>query len=253
MATSYAALCNDFYVNTKLSLKMDLPSGREPVLDLFERVRRQRPGMSNFKRFRGELALESGDRSGSYEWMALRRNSLRCGTVNPETMDGAGGLHRLALETAPFYLSINPLDIEYLEVLMGFDLEAAGNHSAIVFDALYRDTPAAKLVRPDETTPMDVQPFFGVSLSESHDEQAYFEVKARTSAAEAAAASGSEDAPGEPISVYVTVRSTRAVQDVKELPARFDHLLAEAEHLVQERAAGNLLTPLRDAIAASRF
>jgi len=251
MPTSYAALCNDFYVNSKLSLKMDLPTGREPVLDLFERVRRQRPGMNKFKRFRGELALESGDRSGSYEWLALRRNSLRAGTVNPDTIEEAGAIHRLALETSPFYLSINPLDVEYLEVLLGFDLEAAGNHSAIVFDALYADTPAAMLVRPDETTPMDIQPFFGVSLSESHDVQAYFEVKSRTSAADAPRTG--DDAPGEPISVYVTVRSTRPVADVKDLPAQFDHLMSEAEHLVEQRAAAHLLTPLRDAIAASRF
>lgn len=251
MATSYAALCNDFYINSKLSLKMDLPTSREPVLDLFERVRRQRPGMNKFKRFRGELALESGERSGAYEWLALRRNSLRAGTVNPETMDEATAVHRLALETSPFYLSINPLDVDYLEVLMGFDFEAPGNHSAIVFNALYADTPAAKLVCADETTPVDIQPFFGVSLSESHDVHAYFEVKARTSAADVPA--NGDEGPGEPISVYVTVRSTRGVDDVKDLPARFDWLLSEAEHLVQERAAAHLLTPVRDAIAASRF
>ena len=104
---------------------------------------------------------------------------------------------------------------------------------------------------PEETPAVDIQPFFGVSLSESHDVQAYFEVKARTSATDAASAS--EDSPGEPISVYVTVRSTRPIGDVKELPARFDHLMCEAERLVQERAAAQLLTPLRDAIAASRF
>jgi len=252
MPTSYSALCNDFYVNSKLSLKMDLPTAREPVLDLFERVRRQRPGMNKFKRFRGELALESGDRSGSYEWLALRRNSLRAGTVNPDTLDDAAAVHRLALESAPFYLSINPLDVDYLEVLLGFDLEAAGNHSAIVFDALYANTPLVQLVRPEETPAVDVQPFFGMSLSDSHDIQAYFEVKARTGAADVAAA-GSDDSPGEPISVYVTVRSTRAISDVKELPARFDHLMSEGERLVQERAAASLLTPLRDAIATSRF
>ena len=255
MPTSYSALCHDFYVNTKLSLRMDLPSGRDPLLDLFERVRRQRPAMNRLKRFRGELALESSEqdhgRGASYEWVAVRRNSLRAGSVNPETMEEASGLHRLALETSPFYLGINPLDVEYLEVLLGFDLEAPGNHSAIVHDALYAGTPAAKLVRAEETPPVDIQPFFGVSLGTGTDLQAYFEVKARANAAEPAGGSG--DAPEEPISVYVTVRSTRVLDDIRELPDRFDQLLAEAEHLSQDRAAPHLLTPLRDAIAASRF
>jgi len=158
MTTSYSALCNDFYVNAKLALKMDLPTGRETVLDLFDRVRRQRPSMNKLKRFRGELALESGEREGAYEWLALRRTSVRTGSVNPASMEDAASLHRLALETSPFYLSINPLDVEYLELLLGFDLEAPGNHSAIVYDALYADTPAAKLVSAQETPPVDIQP-----------------------------------------------------------------------------------------------
>lgn len=248
MATSYSALCHDFYVNTKLALKMDLPTAREPVMDLFERVRRQRPAMTKLKRFRGELALESPDREGAYEWLALRRTSVRSGTVNPVSMDDASALPTLTLQTAPFYLSLNPLDFEYIEVLLGFDLEAPGNHSAIVYNALYADSPAARLVAPDETTPLDIQPFFGVSLAPDHDLQAYFEVKARTSAKDVAG--GAAD---EPISVYVTVRSMKPLDDIKDLPARFDHLLAEAEHLAQTRAVPYLLTPLRDAIAASRF
>ena len=254
MPTSYAALCHDFYINSKLSLKMDLPTAREPVMDLFERVRRQRPDLNKFKRFRGELALESGDRSGAYEWVALRKSSLRVGTVNPESIETAGDLHRHAFEMAPFYLSINPLDVDYLEVLLGFDLEAPGNHSAIIYEALYADSAVAKLVAPEETIPTDIQPFFGVSLSPSHDVQAYFEVKARTSATDTTATPGpGAEAPDEPISVYVTVRSTEPINDIKELPARFDALLEEAEHLAQSRALPHLLTPLRDAIAASRF
>ena len=41
----------DFYVNQKLSLKMDLPSGRESVLDMFDRIRKEHPGMERFRRY----------------------------------------------------------------------------------------------------------------------------------------------------------------------------------------------------------
>ena len=47
MSESYKALCNDFYVNMKLALKLELPKSRETVLDLYERVRKQYPAMGN--------------------------------------------------------------------------------------------------------------------------------------------------------------------------------------------------------------
>src|SRR5258705_10934795 len=71
MPTSYGAICTDFYVNQKLSLKMDLPSGRESVLDMFDRIRKELPDMERFRRYDGELALESPEQSSQYSWLAL--------------------------------------------------------------------------------------------------------------------------------------------------------------------------------------
>ena len=34
MSESYRALCSDFYVNLKLGVKMELPRGRDTVLEL---------------------------------------------------------------------------------------------------------------------------------------------------------------------------------------------------------------------------
>lgn len=45
MTESFRALCSDFYVNQKLSVKLELPRGRETVLDMCERIRRQFPSM----------------------------------------------------------------------------------------------------------------------------------------------------------------------------------------------------------------
>ena len=59
MASSYRALCSDFYINQKMSVKLDLPRGRETILDLFERIRHTFPTMASFKRYKDELALES--------------------------------------------------------------------------------------------------------------------------------------------------------------------------------------------------
>ena len=57
--------------------------------------------MNRFKRYDGELALESARKDASYHWLALRRNSLRTGHVNPDSMQAALDYHRFVLELAP--------------------------------------------------------------------------------------------------------------------------------------------------------
>jgi len=52
--TGLGALCTDFYINQKLSLKMDLPSARETVLDMFDRVRKELPNMDRLRRYDGD-------------------------------------------------------------------------------------------------------------------------------------------------------------------------------------------------------
>ena len=85
MPSSYRALCSDFYINAKLNVRMELPTNREPVLDLFERARRSFPAMNSFRRYKDELALESAANATPHRWMAIRSSSVRSGVVNPTT------------------------------------------------------------------------------------------------------------------------------------------------------------------------
>ena len=124
LSEQIGALCTDFYINQKMSLKLDLPTARETVLDMFDRVRRDQPRMERFRRYDDELALESPEEAGRYAWLALGRTAIRSGSVNPEVMEDAYGLHRLILELAPYFLSISPLDMDCLELMYGIDLEA---------------------------------------------------------------------------------------------------------------------------------
>ena len=149
MQNDYAALANDFYVNQRVNLKMDLSMKRDTVLALFDRVRREIPAMDRFRRYDNELALESRSEaigSGGQRWLAVRRTSVRSGSVNPESMRDGYALHRLVLETSPYFLDITPLDVDHVEVLYGFDLLASGNHDLIVFNALMAGSPLAALV-----------------------------------------------------------------------------------------------------------
>lgn len=245
MSESYRALCTDFYVNLKVALKMELPRTRETVLDFFERTRRQFTAMNQFRRYRDELALESVQADAPHRWLALRASNIRAGCVNPDALPDAYALHKHVLETSPAYLSVSPLDVEYIELLYGFDLAAHGNHDAIVLDALIPGSPLSAILEIHGATPIDCQPVVGLSLGERGDTEVYFEVKTRS-----ANQPPREGEPGEPISIYLTLRKFGPYTDPKELPAALAALAAQGEDLVEHRVVPGLLVPIREAIAS---
>ncbi len=61
MDPDITTLCSDFYLNQKIALTMDVPTGRESVLDLFGRIQREFPRLERLKRYDGECARESED------------------------------------------------------------------------------------------------------------------------------------------------------------------------------------------------
>ncbi|MEM7623036.1 MAG: hypothetical protein AAF235_07505 [Planctomycetota bacterium] len=258
MTSGYRALCSDFYVNQKVSVKLDLPDSRETILDLFERVRREFPAMSSFRRYREELALESPTTDLPHRWIAIRSANIRSGVVNPEEGSDAYELHKKVLEVSPYFLSISPLDIEYIELLYGFDLAASGNQDAVVAQALLDGSPLASLFEVERGVPMDFQPLLGMlvlggerdtlDLEAAHTE-VHFEVKTRSgpeSLRETPGGVGTAD----PISVYVTLRRYEPVKDVKALPSVVDDLAEIGEDLVASRVLPYLVAPIREAIAA---
>lgn len=240
---SYTALCTDFYVNQKIALKLDLPGGRETVLDMFDRIRRELPRMDRFRRYEGELALESPDDERSYCWAALRQTSVRSGWVNPESLVQAYRLHRLILETAPYYLSITPLDVDHLELVFGFDFEAEQNRDAIVFNALLADTPLAALVDTDHESVLESQPLIGIALDEDRHTQAFIEVKTRGRPGEAP-----QGPLADPISVYLTVRHQGGLRAIEDFPTAFAALAGHAERLVEQRVIPHVVVPIRNSI-----
>ena len=266
MRNEYSAFAADFYINQRLNLKMDLSMRRDTVLSLFDRVRKDQPHMDRFKRYTDELALESrpeilggsGEVTGAtQQWVAVRKTSVRSGSVNPQSAEAGCRLHRLVLESAPYFLDISPLDIDHLEVLYGFDLMAHGNHDTIVFNALYGGSPIAAIVdgldarHKREHKLVDCQPLIGVALSDDGDIQAHFEIKTRTGGAAFAAGSsrgGKSDFREEPISVYLIVRKYGPFTQVDELVAVFADLTHRGQDLLDSVVLPKLLSPLRDAI-----
>ncbi len=244
MATSFGALCTDFYVNQKIAVKMDLPSERETVLHLFDRVRADQPLMSKFRRYPDELSLESSRRDGGYRWLALQQNTIRTGHVNPEQLEEAYALHRLLLRLAPYHLGVSPLDLDYQELMFGFDLETKANQHQIVYDALFSRTPMAALYDQPGVRPLDVQPVFGMTLNEQANLQAFFEVKAATSNGQVR----SDRYRTEPLMILLTVRRLGPIQQPEDLLTHFETLREHAERLATERLVPDLLMPIRAAV-----
>lgn len=243
MPLSYRALCSDFYINQRLSLKMDLPMRRDTVLALFDRVRREQPWMDRFRRYKNELSLESNTRGGAQHWVALRKSSVRSGSVNPETEEEAFSLHKLVLELAPYFLDISALDIDFIELLYGFDLSAGGNHDAAVYTALMGTSPLGKLADFHGATVIDCAPIVGLILDEPTGFQAHFEVKTRSPSR-----SGVVDGPEAPISIYLTVRRHGPIADLKDIPSFTRSLMEKGEELISTRLVPHLLVPIRESI-----
>lgn len=247
MATSFGALCNDFYVNHKLALKMDLPGERETLLHLFDRVRKVYPSMDKFHPYDNELVLESSRRQRDYRCAALRRRSIRTAMFNPPSMGKAYDFHRTVLELAPYHLSISPLDLDYADLIFGFDFECKRNQDEVVFEALFADTPIAELVRLDDARMLDCQPFFNITLDKKGAMQAFYEVKTRNRSRRG----GSSRYRHEPLSLYLTVRKYGPATQMEDLKENVAVLAEHAERLAEERFIPHLLNPVSKQIASS--
>ncbi|MGY8753134.1 MAG: hypothetical protein ACKVIO_04480 [Phycisphaerales bacterium] len=65
---SFATICSDFYVNQKISLNIDLPKVEESATEMFERIRKEIPEFERIRPFDGEVALETQEIDGRYQW-----------------------------------------------------------------------------------------------------------------------------------------------------------------------------------------
>jgi hypothetical protein len=240
MSESYRAICSDFYINQKLSLKLDLPTERQTVLDLFDRIRRQFPALNQFRKLRDELALEAGQDAAQHRWVAIRANNIRSGSVNPETLQEGYEFHAHILEVAPYFLSISPLDVEFVELLYGFDLSSDRNHDEVVYQALVSESGLDKAIDLPNSRVVDCQPCFGMVLHEPEVE-VNFEVKTRS------ARSGRRD---EPISIYLTLRKYNPVTTVAQLGETLALLAKHGEEIMDTRVVPHLVTPIREAIGS---
>lgn len=242
--------CDEFYVTSRLYLRLDLEPSRETILHFFERVRREFPLMSKMRRQDdGAVVLEDADTGGdSRRYVRLDSDGLRFGTHNPEDLDEIAALADCVLAQAPSHLTITDLDVDHLEIVFGFDLDYRGNHDELVAEALFSENPVFSNLAGSELQVVDCQPFWGVSLTPDCETQAYVEVKSRTSTFEVRTG----EYERAPLTVYTTARRYWGLGPRAGLVDIHGELLSACGQFAAERVIPHIVQPLAQAIASRR-
>ena len=251
MMWSFGALCDEFYVNSRLYFKLELDPSRDSLLHFFEQIRRAFPQLSRLRRRDdGTLLLEEEeepDGEGRY-YVRLDANALKFGCHSPSDAEQVDRLAKVVLTQAPYQLSLSDLDYYYMEFVYTFDLEYRGNHDELVADTLFADHPLMTTLVGEGQRVIDCQPFLGVTLTPDCEKQLYMEIKGRTSSHEVR----SGDYEPAPLSVYVTVRRYWSRGGPTELPEAHHELVVLGEQMAAERVVPHVIQPLIAAIASRR-
>lgn len=247
MSNPFSAFCEDFCVNMRLGSQMALPHSRETVLHFFERVQKEFPAMTRFRpEVNHVLSLEEERSTNSYRWLTLENKRVAAGHVNPDDIAESLRLHSLILEMAPFHLGISPLEIDYLDVLFGFDLSFSGNHDEIVAETLFGESPLNCLLEEPGAKAVDYQPVITVALSDDCRLQARLEVVTRTSSYQVRTGEFEDDL----ISVYLVVRRYWGDRPKQPMASMIKDLAEKAESLCETLVIPRVLRPLSAAIAS---
>ena len=249
MSSDLGAVCDDFYINCRLFLKLDMSLDREAVLHFFDRIRKEFPSLRKLRRRdAGMITLEDeADENGSRRWIRMDQSSLRFGHFAPTEMETVRRFGDLILTQAPYLLSFSDLVYDHLELIYGFDLQYRGNHDHLVAETMWGEHAATGFLFGDDAAHViDAQPYFGIALSPECDLQAYVEVKSRTTTYEVR--SGTFE--NEPISVFLTARKYWGVEGEDSPADILKTLFDVADELAVQKVVPNFVNPLAAAIAS---
>src|SRR5687767_7384001 len=243
----FAAFCEDFYVNMRLGSQLALPHSRETLLHFFERIQKAYPAMSRFRKTEaGEYNLEEDRTSQAYRWISMEQKRISSGHVNPESITDSLKLHSLLLEMAPHHLGMSPIEIDYLDVLFGFDLAFGGNHDEIIAESLFPESPLTCLTDEAGARAVDFQPTVTVALSDDCRLQARIDIVTRTNSYQVRTGDYSDEV----ISVYLIMRRYWGDRPKEPLPQLLTEMAERAENLCSTLVLPRVLKPISSAIAS---
>lgn len=244
----YSALAHDFYINMNLNTEMQLPNGRDTVLEFFERVQKSYPTMRNFyTRENGDFVLEEDKDQGHQRWLSLEPRRVCSGYVNPSEAELAMAQHDLVLQLVPYMLTVSPLDCEALDFMMGFDFSYRGNHDQLIAEVLGASSCLDGLMEINGAKVLNFEPSMTVSLDEACRLQARLMIETRTNAYQVRRG----DFPEDQISVYFTVRQYGSLDHDTSYDKTLKELRRRSDELMDDYVIEQVLRPLSQAIAAS--
>ncbi|HEY0007736.1 MAG TPA: hypothetical protein VGB55_03345 [Tepidisphaeraceae bacterium] len=247
MPNVFNTVSDSFYVNLRVGTQMALPHQRETLLHFFEQIQKGFPEMSRFRRSeQHEYTIEEDRDRDSYRWLSIDPTRVMCGHVNPNDIDESLRLHRMVLQQAPHALGLSMVELEYMDLLFGFDLEYGGNHDEIVAECLFADSPLAAFLEEPGATPIDFQPSVTISLSEDDQTQARIEVLTRSN--HNAGRSGEQS--GDVISVHLIVRRFWGERVKEPIENLLGTLADHAETLAHRYVVPRIVQPMKEAIGS---
>lgn len=242
----YSTIADDFYINMNLSTEMDLPKSRETVLHYFEQIQKKYPEMRNFyARDKNDFVLEEDKDRGAYRWCSIEPRRICSGQVNPESPDEAISQHSLALELAPYALSMSTLDCEALDLLMGFDFTYRGNHNNVLVEALGVSPAMERMAAIPGATIINNEPSLTFALDEDCRIQCRVSVEARTNAYQIRTGEYQDDQ----LSVYVTARQYGSLAADQTFVKTLDRLWEVCRDMVDNYVIDSVLQPLARTIS----
>src|ERR1700722_9809632 len=141
---------------------------------------------------------------------------------------------------APYHLGISPVEIDYLDVLFGFDLAFSGNHDEVIAESLLADSPLNCIAEEAGAKAVDVQPTVTFALSEDCRLQARIDVVTRTNSYQVRTGAYSDDV----ISVYLIVRRYWGDRPREPMEKMFAQLAEQADHLCMTHVVPKILRPI---------
>ncbi len=231
----------------RLGSQMPLPTQRETLVHFFEQVQKPFSTIFRMRKPEGnEFSIEEERSGNSYRWVSVEPTRLTAGHVNPVDVAAALKLHQWILEVAPYDLGVRPIEIDYLDILFGFDLNFSGNHDEIIAESLFPGSPMACLLDLPGGRAIDFQPTATVAISDDLRLQARIDVVTRTNTFQVRNGEFNDEA----ISVYLIIRRFWGDRPKTSLAEMVPELAAHAEQLATSHVLPNIVRPIGSAIAS---
>lgn len=248
MLNSFSSFCDDLYCDMYVNTELDLPTERSTILTFFERLQRQYPSMADFgRRSDGAYCIEENRDTGHYRWVAVEKDRIGSGLVNPRCREEAAAQHKLVLELMPYMLGVSHLDVHSLDVTLAMDFDYAGNQDEVIAEALFSSSAFSCLIEPPYSRCINFSPVMVVNLSADCRTQARISVESRTGVYEPDTKSA--PAEGDPIGLSLTVRQYPSGQGTFDPVASFEYQCRTAEQLMAEKVIPCIVKPLINVIA----